>query len=295
MDLFINNQFYIFKKYLQKGAFGMTLLYEKENEYYAIKFFYPKNMDNKNFLNEKNILEILKKNVGCLEYLICFIDAFYITENQNIYDNIYNMMSEYTGSINKKAINAIITQYIDGQDLFDYFEINNLSEKDFFNFILFMFKCLKTLESLHIAHRDIKLENIIRKNNGDYVLIDFGLSCTSDNNGVVGTETYVPYWYTALNDKYIDYVYQDVYGFMTCLYILLNGQYPYENKIYLISNSRNKFLDEYVNHLFENKLFYLDSIESYFLELLIKYNYTNIIKIYNENFNSDKKIYCNIL
>ena len=95
-------------------------------------------------------------------------------------------------------------------DLYDYFEKNT-------------------------AHRDIKLENIIRKTNGDYALIDFGLSCTSDNNGILR--------------KII--VLLIMYYMFICSY---------------------KFLDEY-----------LYRIESYFVELLIKYKY-------NENFSSVEKI-----
>lgn len=290
MDLIINNKFYKFEKYLQKGSFGMTFLYKKNDQYYTIKFFYPKDRDNKSFLNEKKILELLKNKVGCLDYLICFIEVFYITKEDPIYDNIYNMMLEKKPNIYKKNINGIITEYIDGFDLYDYFESEGLLEEDIFKFILFMFKCLKTLEELHIAHRDIKLENIIRKNDGNYTLIDFGLSCISDNSGSVGTENYIPTWFTSQNNHFNDYIYQDVYGFITCIYVLINGRYPYEKNIFSPSNSNNQFLDKYVNYFFETKKFYLYNIENYYIELLIKYNYLDKLKLYNEFFNYEKKI-----
>lgn len=71
----------------------------------------------------------------------------------------------------------LVQQFIDGQNLLDELEQNgNFSEQKIRELLLNFLSILKIVHQQKVIHRDIKPENIMRRHDGNLVLIDFGAS-----------------------------------------------------------------------------------------------------------------------
>ena len=279
MDLLINNKKYIYQKYLNSGGYGKSFLYRYNQNYYVIKFFYPfLNHNNySNFKHEMIIEESLieQMNYICDKSYLCYIESFYITpKEQPLYDNIYINMKT-NRQLFRSNIYAIITLYVEGDDLYDYLKkVKKGTYNDDINFCNFMIHIIDLFHPKNIFHRDIKLENIIRKINGEYVLIDFGLSCINICDDLEGTLEYYPPW--NMNKKVLtktELKENDIFSFMVTLYFLSNGTYPF-NKTktilydsYKLSNSGYINLDNFINIIFSNKKFEINYIKNLYYKL----------------------------
>lgn len=87
---------------------------------------------------------------------------------------------------------------------------------------------------LHVAHRDVKLENLLLTNDGHVKLCDFGLSTVSDENGFVtgrvGTEGYAApeVWLDPSNpDRKYRGDAADIWSCGVCLFCMLTGYQPF--------------------------------------------------------------------
>jgi protein-serine/threonine kinase len=105
-----------------------------------------------------------------------------------------------TIDIDEKS-NVLMLEHIIGIDLLDYLNINSCTNGEYL--ITSFYYVLHALEYMHgigIAHRDIKLENILLGKEGkDVKLIDFGQAFEFKKNGestssydICGTESYFP-------------------------------------------------------------------------------------------------------
>lgn len=137
-------------KSLGVGASGKTYLFKKGTKKLAIKAM-NENIKEEDIFNEVNILEKIKKS--CKNSLC-----------------------------HKKVIGTyIITEYIDGQDMWDYYNSKkNVSSKKTFSFILQLFSGLEEIHKIGVIHFDIKPENIMISKN-KLKIIDFGGSFYSSN------------------------------------------------------------------------------------------------------------------
>lgn len=97
---------------------------------------------------------------------------------------IKKMIDKYITRIEEIIINKtnqiIIFEYLDGGDLFDFLEKNELiEEEDFFNIISKIIISITLLHNkLKISHRDLKPQNIFyNPKNKKLKLIDFGFAC----------------------------------------------------------------------------------------------------------------------
>jgi serine/threonine protein kinase len=125
-------------------------------------------------------------------------------------------------------------EFIDGKNLTTYLkEKGTLDEaqiRELLNQLLPVLKILHEHEEV-IIHRDIKPENIMRRKNGEYVLIDFGISKqltgypipTPDTN--VGTLGYAPKEQIGGHNTYPS---SDLYSLGVVCYSLLTGKDPSE-------------------------------------------------------------------
>ena len=76
----------------------------------------------------------------------------------------------------------IVMEYCDGKDIMDYILSKNfLSEFDALKYFQQLINALFYLHSQNIAHRDIKIDNILLDRNKNLKLIDFGLSIKYSN------------------------------------------------------------------------------------------------------------------
>lgn len=73
-------------------------------------------------------------------------------------------------------------EYIEGCNLNEYVPINGLSEKDSLLLIEKVAQSLKVLHNKNILHLDLNPMNIMRRNDGSVVIIDFGLSKLYDED-----------------------------------------------------------------------------------------------------------------
>jgi eukaryotic-like serine/threonine-protein kinase len=92
----------------------------------------------------------------------------------------------------------LVQEFIDGRNLLRDLGANGpYSEDDLRQLLLKILPVLQFVHSHNIAHRDIKPENIMRRQNGELVLIDFGLSkqltdSVSSRGTTGGTMGYAP-------------------------------------------------------------------------------------------------------
>jgi len=128
---------------------------------------------------------------------------------------------------------ALIFSYVDGQDLFSYLEKSKFTprpENEARSIFTAVLGAIQHAHSKSIAHRDIKLENILLDKKGRSFLIDFGLCAFVEegkkNREWCGSDNYIapelcrrtPY------DAYK----ADVFSLGVVLFALLFGVFPFE-------------------------------------------------------------------
>jgi len=134
----------------------------------------------------------------------------------------------------KPDFHYIVFQHILGQDLFTYLEKLNFSprtEVEARSIITQILQAIAHIHSHNIAHRDVKLENILIDNRGRVFVIDLGLCAFIEDNKLCrdwcGSDNYlapeivrrIPYnGYKA-----------DVFSTGVVLFALLFGVFPFEN------------------------------------------------------------------
>ena len=115
------------------------------------------------------------------------------------------------------------------------------------------------------------MDNIIYNKNKRFKLIDFGFSYTGKNKYICGSVNYYPPWFKSKNIRIKDFIYQDIYAFIVCIYILVNKrQTPYINGVYIKSDSKYENINIFLDNIFLNKLFDINIIESKFKSLINK-------------------------
>lgn len=72
----------------------------------------------------------------------------------------------------------IVLQYIEGRNLGDVLKAEGpMTEDQVIRFLVDTLDALQAVHALQVVHRDVKLENIVRKDaNGTFFLVDFGAS-----------------------------------------------------------------------------------------------------------------------
>jgi len=149
-----------------------------------------------------------------------------ITKHENIASFIqYNDRSDF---------HYLIFDFVNGMDLFTYLERLNFSPRSDMEARSIITQILSAIKHVHthgIAHRDVKLENILIERNGKAWLIDFGLCafvengkpsrdwCGSDNYLAPEIVRRIPY----------DAFKVDVFSTGVVLFALLFGVFPFEN------------------------------------------------------------------
>jgi serine/threonine protein kinase len=125
----------------------------------------------------------------------------------------------------------LVQEFIAGQNLERYLAANGVwNEEQIKDFLISL---LPILELVHkkVIHRDIKLENIMRCDDGKLVLIDFGVSKQFITNNtlkpgtIAGTPGYAP---SEQMIQGIAYPSSDLYSLGAACFHLLTGRHPYK-------------------------------------------------------------------
>ncbi|TLS71380.1 serine/threonine protein kinase [Aliarcobacter thereius] len=134
----------------------------------------------------------------------------------------------------KGKFKYIIESFIDGVCLKDYLEqVKTLSYDEVVIFLTQMLEIIEILEENSIVHRDIKPDNIIKKDE-KYFLIDFGIARELDkvsitptaNNYGPATVMYAPMEQIE-NEKHLINSRADLYSTCLIAYEMITGHNPY--------------------------------------------------------------------
>ena len=190
-----------------KGRFGKVFLgiHEETKEKVAIKQIEKsdKNIDLNSIYAEINIHKKLFHPYICKMYYVIenFNYIFIVTEYCSK-GEIFKILTEVEGRFEEAKACKIFTQIL---------------------------SALEYLHNNYIAHRDVKLENMLMDENGDAKLIDFGLSKSFEGDIDFNKSPGSP-WYASpevlLNQPYKGKI-ADIWSMGICLYAMVYGDYPF--------------------------------------------------------------------
>lgn len=126
----------------------------------------------------------------------------------------------------------IVMEYCDGKDFMDYIiKKSKLSEMESLKFFQELINALFYLHSQNIAHRDIKIDNMLLDKNKNLKLIDFGLSTKYSDDDFLsqpcGTVVYAAP--ELLSNKDYHGMLADVWSSGIVLYGMLSGYLPFSD------------------------------------------------------------------
>ena len=203
---------YILGEEIGSGAFGKVVLGKHilTEEKVAIKIL------DKMILNQTpEDYELVKKEISILK----LVKHKYIVQLYEIMQTAQHIF--------------IIMEYCEGKEILDYILTKNrLSELESLKYFQQLINCLFYLHSQNIAHRDVKIDNMLLDKNKDLKLIDFGLSTkyTDDNllDQPCGTVVYAAP--EVLEGKEYHGMLADVWSSGIVLFGMLSGFLPFSDK-----------------------------------------------------------------
>jgi len=106
--------------------------------------------------------------------------------------SIPKFIEEFETGIGRNTHSYIVMENIDGLSLRSEFKNKRYTEEEALDVVLQIAEILDYLHKLRppIVHRDIKLSNIMRRKNGDFVIIDFGSVKNIVNNNATVSGTF---------------------------------------------------------------------------------------------------------
>lgn len=227
---------YTIQKVLGQGAFGITYLAEiipqKSVRFsnislkVAIKEFFMKSLNNR---KNGDVL------VGSEQELFVEYRRKFLREANNLakmtHEHIVNVLETFEQ--NKTVYYSM--EFIDGGSLDDYIGAKGrLPENEVIRATKEIGAAISYMHSVQMLHLDVKPLNIMRKKDGTYVLIDFGLSKQYDENGEPksnsnierGTPGYAPLEQANYQDGHDFPVTIDIYALGATMYKMLIGRRP---------------------------------------------------------------------
>jgi serine/threonine protein kinase len=140
-------------------------------------------------------------------------------ENSQICEILnYHMDGEYL---------YLIQSFVEGQNLEKHLERHGVfSEQEVINFLNSLLPILQSLHDNNIIHRDLRLENIIRRNNGELVLSNFAVDRQFTGNIFEfdrGTPGYTAF---ELQEQSISNPASDLFSLGAACFHLLTGKHP---------------------------------------------------------------------
>ena len=217
-------------KIIGKGAYALVkkVLDVQTNEKLAMKIY-----EKKNFINDINKKKCIQREISIL--------------NKVNHKNIVKLKEV----IHTNNHILIIMELIEGISMREYYN-KNIKKKNNFNhlekeikyFFQQIFDCMNYLHKNHIAHRDIKLENILIEKNNNIKIIDFGFGMNNsdynyrtNNNNInfvklenffCGTPNYMPPEIIC-KKRYVGEK-ADLWSLGILFYKMVMGDFPFKGK-----------------------------------------------------------------
>jgi len=190
-------------KYLGQGTFGATFeaVETGTNDRVALKFIFPTSAAMEEGAFEVRAYQkVAASDIAdqCFPTLLCFHDAGELLPSDPEYGSIFAQLAQkYKGRDQLQQgtpLVYIVTDFLEGSDVDKISRSPNkkLTDAEVKRFLYDTLTALRELHSRGLAHRDVKPANIMRTDNGRYVLIDFGLVCGSRFCSPSGTILYLP-------------------------------------------------------------------------------------------------------
>lgn len=185
---------------------GYANVYKKRinNIDYAVKVIKINDMNKSTIQNEIDILSDVHTN----EHIVSLINASFDDETCNIVMDLYD--EDMLQFVTKKT---------------------RLSWEEAFEYFFQMQKAIQFIHVNRICHRDVKLENFLKKN-GHIVLSDFGLAknlkgdARNKITGTVGTLSYCPP--EVLRNVPYDGFKSDIWSLGVCFVAMICGFFPFK-------------------------------------------------------------------
>jgi len=158
---------------LGAGAAGMVVAVQKDGVKYAMKIIDKDQsplITYEKVQKEYAIVKSLEELEGCEKGIICYRDLF--EDEHKIY---------------------LVMEFLEGYDLTHIWESRELTKQELVQIFSHLALILSKLHQYGVAHRDVKLENIMFTAD-KLTFIDFGLACQMCTVGIIpyGTPRYSP-------------------------------------------------------------------------------------------------------
>lgn len=228
----LQNGKYKILKVLGQGGFGITYLAEHTmlDKYVAIKEFFPKEYCDREettsqvTLGSKNTTDL----VGALKNK-------FVKEAKNISKLRHTNIITIHDIFEENSTAYYVMEFIEGKSLSDKLKNSGpISEEEAVNYVLKIADAVGYMHSLSMNHLDLKPANImLRKEDNEPILIDFGLSKQYDASGGQTSTTpigishgYAPIEQYRPGGVAIFTPQTDIYALGATLYALLSGNTP---------------------------------------------------------------------
>jgi serine/threonine protein kinase len=121
----------------------------------------------------------------------------------------------------------LIQWFVAGENLDKYLERHGVfNEGEVLDFLNSMLPVLALIHKKNIIHRDLRLENIIRRNNGQLVLIDFGVAKQFTGHIYTSTASTPGYTSSEQANRGVTNSASDLYSLGAACFHLLTGKHP---------------------------------------------------------------------
>lgn len=154
----------------------------------------------------------------------------------------------------------LFLERIEGSDLWKVSQSRQLTGKQVLDIFSQVVEALEHCHSKSIAHRDLKLENLILEPTGKVKLIDFGLSAQYPNSQLEVESVGSPFYMAAevLNATPYNPFISDIWSLGVVLYLLATGNFPFPADTF----------DELVQVVNTDEVDYPDSLSSELIDLI---------------------------
>lgn len=233
-------------EYISLG--NMTIIYLafdiEKNENVLIKELAPLSMVNRDL----DGINLIPRNKVCEEKLVKLKESFKneIDVIKKLSEKKYGLkgsIPEFRTDFEENGTCYLITTYYQGKDL-----QKRILENEKINYRNIVKNLVEIVIKVHkagIIHRDIKLSNIFIKNDGKVVLLDFGSSCSIDNERKIIRCVSNGYSPPEMYNEELSTRWVDNFSIGAVMYQLLTGFSPicynYDKEIYIND------IDEFVN------------------------------------------------
>ena len=161
-----------------------------------------------------------------------------VNEIRNLKKLSHKNIIKFITAINTKKQIVIVMEYKSPQSLFQYMQNLHCSLLNIDKVINIFKQIVSGIAYMHsrkIAHRDIKLENILIDSNSQIKIIDLGFSVDFSKNisemkKFCGTPNYMSPEIVTQRAKLYDPCLVDVWALGVLFYKLLFGKYPFQGK-----------------------------------------------------------------